>query len=514
MNPAISLQVPLHHYPTHALSYLSALMPLPSQEETSRKLVALAQAHSRFVLLLQALVHSSSSPLLDHEPPDPVRSVQTNGLRELKFPAPLSFESLAHSIPSHDWQASIPRAIPVVPMSGASLELGHPTLRKRTPSRQRGKSIFGLNASPSKVNLKTLPMPAASSEPRSLRMYSSYSTARRRSTALMGANAMSDDESIRASSLSRSSRSPFPSESQARRESSYSPAFSKKGSSASLPTPSPSPLSRQEYTRSILSGSPHDLQLAVSRARAPVLRVFVPCSTLDEDTITACEEQLIDANLWEHLSTGDIVCNLGFVPATAESPGDDGSTASSKGSELGSSNGNSSNSGAQTPGGSNNNNNNKIWLIHDGEGLAPFHPPDPPPLADMLSLPSPFYYAHVSPPYVNPTYKLTLPRAETAPMLTLARLPTRVRSPHSHDGWARVEKYVWLVRVKQTARRAQGQGLEQVMGDGWQGEWVLEGEGTKEGRQALLDCLSGKQGMTREWELVREKSGGGKLWLK
>ena len=57
-------------------------------------------------------------------------------------------------------------------------------------------------------------------------------------------------------------------------------------------------------------------------------------------------------------------------------------------------------------------------------------------------------------------------------------------------------------------------GGEGEMGDGWFGEWILEGEGTREGKQVLLDALSGCDMGVREWELVREKSGGGKLWLK
>ena len=59
------------------------------------------------------------------------------------------------------------------------------------------------------------------------------------------------------------------------------------------------------------------------------------------------------------------------------------------------------------------------------------------------------------------------------------------------------------------------------IGEGWYGYWVLETEGTREGRQALLDWLGGEYaGPPREWELVRERSGVGKkdskgtVWLK
>ena len=62
---------------------------------------------------------------------------------------------------------------------------------------------------------------------------------------------------------------------------------------------------------------------------------------------------------------------------------------------------------------------------------------------------------------------------------------------------------------------------EHDIGDGWYGDWVLETEGTKEGRQVLLDWLGGGYvGPPREWELVRERSGvskkdsKGTVWLK
>jgi len=52
------------------------------------------------------------------------------------------------------------------------------------------------------------------------------------------------------------------------------------------------------------------------------------------------------------------------------------------------------------------------------------------------------------------------------------------------------------------------------MGSLWQGERILEGEGTREGRQSLLDALSGDDSSERLWEIVRQKSGGGRVWLK
>ena len=55
------------------------------------------------------------------------------------------------------------------------------------------------------------------------------------------------------------------------------------------------------------------------------------------------------------------------------------------------------------------------------------------------------------------------------------------------------------------------------MNEGWAGEWVLQGEGTREGRAALQDMLRGERGtrrQEREFEIVLDKSGSGRLWLR
>jgi hypothetical protein len=227
------------------------------------------------------------------------------------------------------------------------------------------------------------------------------------------------------------------------------------------------------------STSPHDLKMATVRSRAPILRVFVPCSEFSEDSILECEEHLMVSGLWQHLSTGDIICNLGYVPPPQT---EDGSSESDPGQHA-----------------------RRMWLIYNGEGLVPFSPPEPAPLDDPLSLPSPFYYVHLLPPFVNPTYILSLPPCDNVPELTLTYITVDVPSPHSPSGHALVKKFMWTARVW---RR------EEELGDGWQGEWILEGEGTKEGRQILLHCLNRDAAVHRHWELVREKSGGGLLWFK
>jgi hypothetical protein len=225
--------------------------------------------------------------------------------------------------------------------------------------------------------------------------------------------------------------------------------------------------------------------MATSRNRAPILRVFVPCSDLAE-SITECENQLLEAGLWEHLSTGDIICNLGFVPPSSDDVNEFGG-------------GGGGEKDARQSG-------RRTWLVFNGYALVPFSPPDPPPFEEPLTLPSPFYYAHLLPPLLNPLYVFRVPACNDVPHLTLAHTVTTVPSPHSPNGHAMVKRYMWIARV---SRR----GPEEGLGAGWEGEWILEVEGTKEGRMVLLDCLKGC-GVQREWELVREKSGDGRVWLK
>jgi hypothetical protein len=225
---------------------------------------------------------------------------------------------------------------------------------------------------------------------------------------------------------------------------------------------------------------PHDIRAAASRLRAPILRVFFPCSQVDQRTITACEAQLEDAGLWQHLSVGDIICNLGYLPP-ADDVGPSGSDTSSD----------------DTPG-------PESWLIFDGTGLLPYTPSVILPLSDPLSLPSPLYYAHITSPPDNPRFIAALPREQ--PEFSLVLLPSRVRSPHSPNGFARIKKYQWLARLRPHVRPG--------LGEGWHGEWVLEGEGTKEGRQSLLDALNGNVNVKREWELVMERSTLSRIWLR
>lgn len=224
---------------------------------------------------------------------------------------------------------------------------------------------------------------------------------------------------------------------------------------------------------------PHDIRVATSRLRAPILRVFFPCSKVDHRTIAACEAQLEDAGLWQHLSVGDIICNLGYLP-----PSDVGLS----GNEM-------SFDDASSP---------ESWMIFDGNVLVPYTPSAILPISDPLSLPSPFYYAHITPPPINPRFIAALPRGE--PELSLTLLPTKVPSPHSPNGFVRIRKHMWVAHLRAHVRPD--------LGEGWHREWILEGEGTKEGRQSLLDALSGCVNVNRVWELVMERSTPTRIWLR
>ena len=104
---------------------------------------------------------------------------------------------------------------------------------------------------------------------------------------------------------------------------------------------------------------------------------------------------------------------------------------------------------------------------------------------------------------------------------------TRVASPQSPLGFAMAKKYMWLARIPNAGytptvvapvEGLAGGSAESLMpGDGWKGEWVLEAEGTKEGRHNLIDSLqAGENGETKRgmWEVLKEKSGRGRIWMK
>ena len=486
----LSQQVPLPQYPMHALTVISN-PPSHRQSKITNTLVSLALAHSRFVLLLQSIVHSSPLPLpidcdfpkLQHRFPLPNSASASlpHGIRELTFPAPLAFPAEVDDIQ--------PMASPAAPSteqkrsSSARSRLSIPSPLSREfggsapsfsssalmdhakPRTTRKLSIFG--------GRNPLPPPVA--EPRSLKYYEagwrkpSLSSRATSSLGHRGIDYASEEETRRRFTITH--------------KRSVSMDMSSSASSISSAS-SPSPSRQPNDVR--VPDSPHDLYAATSRIRAPVLRVFVPCSALSPEIIVACEEQLISADLWRHLSTGDIVCNLGYFPSPTND-GTDGIRGEDKADAR------------------------ITWLIYDGQALRSFSPPAPPPLSDPLSLPTPFYYTHLLPAQAWPQFAFAPPGGGSVPELTLVPTICRVPSPRTPGGWVTAKKYMWVARARV------GMGfiaMDDGLGEGWRGEWVLETDGTQEGRQTLIDCLSGVSGDVFVWEMIREKSGGGRIWLR
>jgi hypothetical protein len=446
----VSQHLPLHNYPTLALTTLSSSPGIPALEEKIQKLAMLCQAHSRMILLLQALIHSASSSVREEVDPSlRYRNSAHQGGRELVFPAPLSFTP-------NDGGGE---ANATTPPRGHSIFFSMPSAagRARPSSKvdppRRSASVLTM------LRRSTVPPPPPEADPLGLKIYAGSWRGRRRMSTVPSQTSVYDKKAPRRPKL----------------------VVSTPESSGSSTVDSPSPrFTRQAEILPITITMPHDIRAATSRLRAPILRVFFPCSKVDHRTITACEAQLDDAGLWQHLSVGDIICNLGYLPPSDmvgpsgnEMPFDDASSPES-------------------------------WMIFDGTVLVPYTPSAILPISEPLLLPSPFYYAHITPPPINPRFIATLPREE--PELSLMLLPTRVPSPHSPNGVARIRKHTWLAHLRSHVRPG--------LGEGWHGEWVLEGEGTKEGRQSLLDALSGYVNVKREWELVMERSTPTRIWLR
>lgn len=494
----LSQRVPLHQYPMHALGILSSLDPEQqfTTSELTDRLVAFALAHSRFVLLLQSVVHSSPLPLpIDSDPLKPQSRLPSSststphGNRELIFPAPLAFPSEIEGVQSSDSLGSpLANGTPRKSMDSSRLRLSNPSPLSREATSKFGGSAPSFSSStlidpnrtqrPRKLSIfggKNLPLPPPT-EPRALKYYEAgwrraSRSAKTAPSSPLSRGVVSDDDVSRRFTASH------------RRSASIDVSSSASSISSSS---SPSSL-RPPNGDARAPDSPHDLYSATSRIRAPVLRVFVPCTALSTQAIAACEEQLLAAELWQHLSTGDIVCNFGYVPSSSEHGPADGSTDNDKADPR------------------------NTWLLYNGGTLVPFSPPASPPLPDPLSLPTPFYYTHLMSSQACPQFAFSPPGGKGVPELMLVRTACRVQSPASPGGWATAKKYMWIARARV------GMGFVDVddgLGEGWRGEWVLEAEGSTEGRQTLIDCLSGVSGDVFVWEMIREKSGGGRLWLR
>lgn len=508
----------------HGLRALTSLYPTFEDDELTRKLVALTQAHSRFVLLLQSLVHSSSEPTPTE--PEEVkyksRFSPVQNLRELTFPAPLAYAQQPSMRDSTINMRSGHKQSRSQPVNGIKENIGiGPKLMnvKRDSDFRRRHSILLQvhNPRPSANSLSSMMSaptshkrrmsifgnssitPPPPEEPRTLKIYSSAW----RRAANTSHECTNVDEYGYSMPLRRPSRHFALASTRNSSDSSVSDIAVSRDISWNRPQISPS------------TSSPHELCMATSRVRAPILRVFVPCTKLEDgdENVVGCERQLEESGLWEHLSTGDIVCNLGYIPLNADDDESEVLPPVGLDTLLSSLRPKSSQkhiSPSNSSGVSGSPSSQRKWLLFNGQCLVPYNPPDLLPLDQPLSLPSPFYYAHIMPPSTNPMYTINrLPFCDDVPQLTLVHSTTKVPSPHSPKGYALVRKFAWTARVVRLRMGDEGD-----MGEGWFGEWVLEYDGTQEGKQTLLDALNGKFLGDRQWEVVREKSGSGKLWLR
>ena len=526
----------------HALSIVSSSLfipDMPPNDPRTLRYRALTQAHTRFVLLLQSLVHSGFSFVSDVDsddltslPPVGIHAQALAGLRELVFPKPLAVFEKAQSSPeqsNHRASPSVrkslkrgstgPDAYATYKAPRASSDF-QPLIHRKSSRRNPLKPIASALGMGQKV-----PLPPPKSSPPAL---SYYVGGWRRTLVHTHSRHVSEGDAYprsRASSVPRrptlASRSTSSSFENSSPSSSSSNSNIEEMNMTNFRQPLPSVSSP---VPPFSSSSPHDFSVATSRFRAPILRVFAPCTQLDEVAINACEQQLVAEGLWDHLSEGDIICNLGFVPPLE--PDDSSQSSGSCGTQE-----RECKSGYR-----------RRWLIFNGYCLVHFIPPSPPPVHNALTLPSPFYYSHILPPYANARYVLCLPPLSSevdgtirhAPTqsdgvspqagdrhpfasLTLTSERTKVSSPHSPSGFAVVKKYTWVARIPYVGP-ASGTEAGIALGEGWQGEWILEAEGTQEGKQQLLDAVKADPGtnLTRRgvWEIVRDKSGAGRIWFR
>ncbi|KZV96612.1 hypothetical protein EXIGLDRAFT_833458 [Exidia glandulosa HHB12029] len=560
----ISLSEPLHRYPTLALTLLSSNgPPSPSEDSLAHKLEQLSLAHSRMMLLLR-----TRAPLVprqsDLEDP-PFRSADASSSKELSFPQPLGYAA-------GEVQIGTP---PTPPSQPGTLRGTRENHQRHASASSRLSRIF--------VSTPKAPPPAPQRDKRYWTPSTVDPRERRMSRHVQSAS-MSDTESrrsIRASMYGLRSL-----------------ASSDSGGTGTIP---------------LSARSVHDPILASTRSRALVLRLFVPCARLDEpETLDECSEQLREEGLWDFVSPGDVLCNLGHVPDASSSE-------------------------------------TSSWIVVDSHRrLSVWCPSDgtPAPLSgeDALRCATPFYYAHLSstaaapsggasppyagsamtsrapsvysfagplsastptlprPPFFTPSHKRpgssggstpTAPPSAWSASYASPPTPPRVnpfsatQQPSPDPRWvlrippleallpapaisgpapanvnvqwtlspqvglvplrsagfgatARVKRYVWLAlvdlrrrgtrldappvpplpswaaggRSQQQPQKQAPSAAEELLGVCWQREWVLEAEGTREGRARLEAILGGQDGEERLWEIVRERCAPGRLWMR
>ena len=429
--------------------------PSPQRHETTMRFQTLTLTHSRFILYLRS---RSNVPIAIDED----ERVQTPfGLtaKELVFPAPLSYPSL------HPSPIAAPLHRPLTQSATTDASTKTKVLRRLSMVPKKADSpppppaprisppptLFGSRRL-SRLSRSTPKISPSMFEPQ---LTPPLSFAHRRSQSAQDTLAASSKMSDGQQHMSQSRSSP---------QVESLPSTSLGGSALSIAA-AQQHASEDSLTSAAALGSLHSLNRVWWQARAPILRVFVPCSVLDEATLHACMVQLTAAELHKHLTPGDLVINFGCVPEQAESAEED----------VG-------------------------WMIYDGERLMPLTHRIPV-YNPTFTLPSPFYYSHALPPTTNPHFVLTVPRRRTpAPMFTHARVTSTVASVMSPTGRIRVNLTAWMARIE-TLR--------------WGGEWILEAEGTKEGKAFLETAIaSADVSGGEEWELVREKCVKGRIWLR
>ena len=321
------------------------------------------------------------------------------------------------------------------------------------------------------------------------------------------------------------------------------------------------------YSHVSVPNNPHSLQAACNPYFAPAYRVYVPTSTFDSATIAKCEVQLQAAGIWERwIRVGDLVANLGYVPMSSSwGSGDPISSTSSTASAS---------QEVDEP----------SWMVYDGRGLVRFDQGNPPlPSSLMIArqtsptlaknhvgitatatlmddavtagIPCPTYYNHILHKGTNPIWPLSIPvhllPSPPSPMSYCSdTTAAATRSSNaalyweisgavcfslvqvakyvpSHLGPVRVQRFAWAARCDFSRPRDDlGQQQPRVNDKTelglWAGEWILEAEGTPEGRTALERVLEDsyrfgyacRGASVWKWEVVLERCEGNILWLR
>ncbi|KIJ52581.1 hypothetical protein M422DRAFT_243366 [Sphaerobolus stellatus SS14] len=443
----LSREIPLYQYPQCAISVLSFSemgQYVPNDLDLHhRALIHFAQAHSRFVLALRF-----RAPRLDvsigEDESQPVRNRPIDGLRTLIFPPSLAYEqspdppmppSLSSSrraksklLWSKDDSSDLPRFVSEVSSLQDQSQVG--TRRKRMSSLLR-RTPHPSHSAPSSIA-------GDRHASRTSSLYGSFNGFQK------NFGLLPDNESLRPPRRFASSSS--------------SPSSSVQSLRGTMPSSSKITI--------------HSLESAPTRMRAPILRVFVPCSTLSDPLVMeAAQKQLIKAGLWPFLREGDAICNLGYVP---------------KDSKL-----------------------IYGWLIYAEEALHPFFPPQLPPVIDLYNFPSPLYLAHLVPPQHDLRFNTRLPPGLcTALYHEWADVLVPSPGTNSNGGMVRIWRQEWFANLELTKEAVAGMDLNPA----WTTTWVLQMEGTKEGKKKLEDAVQGRAAYN--WEMVLDKTSKKKIWLR